>query len=331
MKQYVAGAQVPTNAPRIPDDADKYIGLMNKTNSAISPYLLLTLTVLFWSGNFVIARAVHASIPPLTLSFWRWALAFTVIAPFAVGHVRRDWRLLLGQWRRVLTLAVFGITGFNTLVYMGLQYTGATNALLLNAFIPILTMLITWLFMGQHLGRRQLLGVGFSFSGVVVILARGDWQRLMALDFNSGDLLVALATLVWALYTVLLKGLDPRINRIGFLAVITFIGLLGIAPFYAWELSRLGGVELSRANLFSFAYVGLFPSVLAYIFYNRGVAEVGPERASLFIHLMPAFGTIMSIAFLGEVLALFHLIGIAAIFGGIFLSTRTPRNNPKEA
>ena len=301
---------------------------MNKARTSVSPYLLLTLTVLFWSGNFVIARAAHASIPPLTLSFWRWTLAFAVIAPFAVGHVRRDWRLMLGQWRRVLALAVFGITGFNTLVYMGLQYTGATNALLLNAFIPILTMLITWLFMGQHLGKRQLLGVALSFSGVVVILARGDWQRLETLDFNRGDLLVALAALVWALYTVLLKGLDPRINRIGFLAVITLIGTLGIAPFYAWEVSRLGGVALSTGNLLSFAYVGLFPSVLAYIFYNRGVAEVGPERASLFIHLMPAFGTIMSIAFLGEVFALFHLVGIAAIFAGIFLSTHKPSGHP---
>jgi drug/metabolite transporter (DMT)-like permease len=299
-----------------------------KTGYSPSPYLLLTLTVLFWSGNFVIARAAHAAIPPLTLSFWRWTLAFIVIAPFAVAHARRDWRLMLGQWRRVLALAVFGITGFNSLVYMGLQYTGATNALLLNAFIPILTMLITWGFMGRHLGKRQLLGVALSFSGVVVILARGDWQRLEALDFNRGDLLVALAAVVWALYTVLLKGLDPRINRIGFLAVITFIGTLGIAPFYLWELSRVGGVELTGGNLLSFAYVGLFPSVLAYIFYNRGVAEVGPERASLFIHLMPVFGTIMSIAFLGEVFALFHLIGIAAIFGGIFLSTHKPSSQP---
>lgn len=287
----------------------------------VSPYILLVLTVLFWSGNFVIARAVHAAIPPLTLSFWRWTLAFLVLAPFAIGHVRRDWRLMRVQWRRMLALAVFGITGFNTLVYMGLQYTGATNALLLNAFIPILTMLITWLFMGQHLGRRQLLGVLLSFSGVVVILAHGEWQRLEALDFNRGDLLIALAALVWALYTVLLKGLDARINRIGFLAVITFVGALGIAPFYALEYSHVGGVALTQGNLLSFAYVGLLPSVVAYIFYNRGVAEVGPERASLFIHLMPAFGTLMSIAFLGEVFAFYHLLGVLAIFGGIFLST----------
>lgn len=286
------------------------------------PYLLLTLTSLFWSGNYVLSRAMHADIPPVTLSFWRWAIALAVLLPFVVKPVKEQWPLMLAQWRRVALLGLLGVTGFNTLVYLGVQYTTATNALLLNSFIPVFTVLITWLFMKQHLAGRQLFGVFVSLSGVFVILSRADLATLQALDFNQGDLLVFLAALIWALYTVIVKGMDPAVNRFGLLAVITVIGLLGIAPFYAWELALGYTVALNPANLASFFYVGIFPSVLAFLFYNYGVAQVGPERASLFIHLMPVFGTLMSVAFLGESFELFHAVGISGIFAGIYLTTR---------
>lgn len=287
-----------------------------------NPYLLLTLTALFWSGNFVLARAIHTAIPPMTLSFWRWVIALLLLLPFVLHLLKSQWPLLKAQWGRIVLLALTGISGFNSLVYLGTQYTNATNALLINAFIPVLTLLLSWFFLHLHLARTQFIGVAISVVGVMVILSRGDWQVFTAMSFNRGDLLIFVAAISWALYTIWMKGLDVRINRIVFLAVIIFIGIVGILPFYLWEWMQSPPLILNREMVASFAYVGIFPSVLAVWFYNYGVAEVGPARASLFIHLMPVFGTLMSITFLGESFFLYHVIGISAIFSGIFLSTR---------
>lgn len=287
-----------------------------------NPYLLLTLTALFWSGNFVLARAIHAEIPPLALSFWRWLIAFTLLLPFVIKPLKQQWPLLKNQWKRVVLLALTGISGFNSLVYLGTQYTNATNALLINAFIPVLTILFSWFFLRMHLARSQFIGVAVSVIGVMVILSRGEMQVFTSLNFNHGDLLIFIATILWALYTIWMKGLDTRINRIVFLAVIIFIGIVGIFPFYIWEWMQSPPLILNQEIIASFIYVGIFPSVLAVLFYNYGVAEVGPARASLFIHLMPVFGTVMSTVFLGEPFNTYHLIGISAIFSGIYLSTR---------
>ena len=287
-----------------------------------NPYLLLTLTALFWSGNFVLARAIHADIPPLALSFWRWVIAFFLLLPFVIKPLKQQWPLLKAQWQRIVLLALTGISGFNSLVYLGTQYTSATNALLINAFIPVLTILLSVLFLHLHLARSQFIGVSISIVGVMVILSRGDWQVFIAMSFNYGDLLIFVATICWALYTLWIKELDKRINRIVLLAVIIFIGIIGILPFYLWEWLQSPEWLLNREVVASFIYVGIFPSVLAVWFYNYGVAEVGPARASLFIHLMPVFGTLMSTAFLGETFFLYHVIGISAIFAGIYLSMR---------
>lgn len=287
-----------------------------------NPYLLLTLTALFWSGNFVLARAVHTDIPPLALSFWRWVIAFFILLPFVIKPLKQQWPLLKGQWGRVVLLALTGISGFNSLVYLGMQYTNATNALLINAFIPVLTILLSAFYLHMRLVRSQYIGVAISVVGVMVILSRGDWQVFASMSFNRGDLLIFIATISWALYTIWIKELDERINRIVFLAVIILIGLVGILPFFLWEWMQSPPLVLTTEIIASFSYVGIFPSVLAVWFYNYGVAKVGPARASLFIHLMPVFGTLMSTVFLGERFLFYHVVGISAIFTGIYLSTR---------
>ena len=293
-----------------------------------NPYLLLTLTAMFWSGNFVLARAIHADIPPLALSFWRWVIALLVVLPFVIKPLKQQWPLLKAQWQRVVLLALTGISGFNSLVYLGTQHTTATNALLINAFIPVWTILLSVIFLRMKLIRMQFIGVFISITGVMVILSRGDWQVFSAMQFNQGDLLIFIAAVCWAVYTLLMKELDARLNRIVFLAVIIFIGILGILPFYAWEALHTAPLHITHEIIASFIYVGIFPSVLAVWFYNYGVGKVGPARASLFIHLMPVFGTLMSVTFIGETFYFYHVLGITAIFSGIFLSTRN--NNEQQ-
>ncbi|QNM96135.1 DMT family transporter [Chitinimonas koreensis] len=285
-------------------------------------YLLLTLTSLFWSGNFVIARATHAAIPPLALSFGRWLVALALLLPFAFRPAWRDRALLAAQWRRIALLGAIGVAGFNSLAYAGLHLTSATNGVLTNSFIPILILLLGAIFLHAPLSRRQVAGVALSFAGVVTLFSHGEPARLAALDLNHGDLLLLLAALDWAVYTLLLRGLDPRIDRLGLLLVQVVVGLLCIAPFYLWEASRAAAVAPTWGNAATFLYVGIFPSVLAYLFYNYGVQQVGPARAGGFIHLMPVFGTLLAIAFLGERFEGFHAIGMAAIFAGLWLSGR---------
>lgn len=286
-------------------------------------YCLLTLAALFWAGNFVLGRAVHASIPPLTLSFGRWLIALLILLPLGLKPLLAQRALWQPHWRRIILLALLGIAAFNSLVYLGLQSTSATNGVLLNSFIPILIVLLGALFFRMPLNRGQLLAVLLSFAGVLLLVAHGEPARLLALDINRGDALVFAAMLAWALYTLLLRGLPAGLDRLGLLTLLVAIGLLAILPLFLLEYAQGQRAELNLVTLASFAYVGTLPSVLAYYFYNLGVARVGAARAGSFIHLMPAFGALLSMLLLGEAIHGYHLLGIAAILAGVLLSARS--------
>ncbi len=297
--------------------------LRTMRNRLANPYLLLTLTVLFWSGNMVVGRGIRADIPPLTLAFWRWAIAFILVLPLAWPHLRTQWPALSRGWKPLLVLGLLGVGGYNTFAYIALQYTTATNAALLNSFVPIATIAISWAFLGKHLTRLQALGVGISLAGAMTIVSRGEIQVLTNLNLNIGDLWMLLAVLDWALYTVALAWRPAGVHPMLMLAATTLIGLGVLAPAYAWELTVQGrSMNLHHQSLLALAYVGLFPSFIGYIFYNRGVAEVGANKASLFIHLMPVFGALLSAIFLGELPQWFHYLGIGLIFSGIWLTMR---------
>ncbi len=294
----------------------------------MSPYLLLTLTALFWSGNFVLARAVHAEIPPLALSFWRWLLALLILLPLAGPRLWRQWPIARAAWRPLLLLAAFGVAAFNSFVYLGLQHTTATNAVLLQSAIPVLIIALSWLFLGQRLAALQFLGLLVSLLGVGVIVFHGDLQRLQLLGFNRGDLLVMAAVISWAVYSVLLRYRPAELSALAFLLAIVALGVLLISPFYLWELAAGKGFALTLPNLLSVGYVGIFPSVLAYIFWNYGVDRVGASKAGLFIHLMPVFGILLSVVFLGERIRFFHFVGIVLIFLGIYWVQRARAKVP---
>lgn len=287
----------------------------------LNPYLLLTLTVLFWSGNMVLGRGMREDVPPFALAFWRWAIAFGLTLPFAWPH-RRQWPLLLSGWKAVALLGVLGVGGYNTFAYLALQLTTATNAVLLNSFIPVATIAISWAFLGKSLRAVEGLGVLISLIGAVTIVARGDPAVLAGLALNRGDVWMLVAVLTWAIYTVGLAWRPTGVDPMLMLAALTAVGLLVLAPIYAWEMAGGRSIHLHPGSLLSLAYVGIFPGFLGYVFYNRGVAQVGANRASLFIHLMPVFGTALSALFLGEIPQAYHYAGIALIFTGIWLTTR---------
>ncbi|NMG67681.1 EamA family transporter [Azoarcus indigens] len=288
------------------------------------PYLLLTLTALFWAGNMVMGRAVRADVPPIALAFWRWVIALTLVLPFALPPLRTQWPLLRKAWRPVLILGAVGIGGYNTFAYVALQYTTATSATLLNSFIPVATIALAFLLLGKRLSAMEGWGVLVSLFGVLMLVSHGSLQTLLGLSLNTGDLWMLTAVLTWGLYTVGLQWRPQGVDPMLMLAAFTVVGLIVLAPVYAWELSGGRSINPSLPAIGGILYIGIFPGFLGYVFYNAGVAAVGPNRSSLFIHLMPVFATILAALFLDERPYWYHFAGIALVFVGIILTTRKP-------
>jgi drug/metabolite transporter (DMT)-like permease len=286
-----------------------------------SPYLLLMLTTLFWSGNFVLGRAVNAVFTPFALSFWRWAVALAILLPFVWSSLRQQAPLLRRHGPILLLLSVLGVVNFNTFVYIGLRATPATNAVIMLSVTPVLIVALSFLLLRQTVARRQALGILVSLAGVLVIVGRGDLGALLARQVNPGDLWVLAAVFSWALYSVCLRWRPAGLRPLDFQAATMVIGVIVLTPLYGWDLAHDRVFSLNVATVGSILYLALFPSILAYIFWNRAVAELGANRAGQFLHLMPVFGAVLSMIFLGERLRAFHGAGIALIALGIWLAT----------
>ncbi len=282
----------------------------------------LALPPLFWAGNFIVARAARGEVPPIALASVRWGIALLCLLPFAWKYLRRDADYYRAHWLFVAGVGVFGVTAFNTLVYLGLQYTTATNGMLLNSTIPVLILLIGAVFLGRGLHLMQVLGLAVSTLGVAVIILHGQWARLIALEFSRGDLVIFVAMVCWAIYTLGLTRIPASVNRLGLLTVQTAVTLVILAPFLVLEVQSGRVPSFSPAGLAAMIYVGIVPSVLATLLYMRAVALAGPARAGQFIHLLPVYGAVLSTIFLGEELHLYHAVGFGAILAGIVLAGR---------
>jgi drug/metabolite transporter (DMT)-like permease len=295
---------------------------MPRRARTVSPYLLLTLTPLFWACNWIIGRGLATSIPPMAMTFYRWFFALLMLAPFAWPHVKREWPIVWRNRRIMLLLGVVGVGSHNALAYLGLNYTTAMNGVILNSFIPVLIIALSWIFLRQRLASVQLSGVAVSLSGVFSILSQGSLETLATLQFNRGDMLVILSMLLWSIYTICLRWRPAGLHMLTFLFVIAVVGDTVILPLYLTESAMGATMTFTPTSLAALLCVALFSSVLAYIFWNRGVEQVGASVAGLFVHLMPVFGTILAWLFLGERLHAYHVVGIALILSGIYVTSR---------
>ncbi len=301
----------------------------NPAMPRVSPYLLLTLTPFFWACNWIVGRGLAHDIPPLAMTFYRWLFALVILAPFALPRVARDFAVVRRHWRVLVPLGAIGIGTHNALAYLGLNYTTATNGVILNSFIPVMIVAMSWLFLGERLSATRLAGVVVSLTGVLTIISRGSLDALASFRLNGGDLIVILSMAMWSVYTICLRFRPPGLDTVAFLFVIACIGELVVLPFYLGEVAFGRPVTWTWTGFAAIAAVALFSSVLAYIFWNRGVAEVGAPVAGLFIHLMPVFGVVLAWLFLGERLSPYHVAGIALILTGIMItSRRTPAPVP---
>lgn len=285
-------------------------------------YGALALVMLFWSGNFIVGRAVNGVIPPFTLAFVRWTGAALLVLPFAFRHFVADRAALIAGWKPVLLLGLTGVAAFNAFVYSGLRHTTATNALLLDAGIPAFVLLCNWLFFRLRASGVQVAGVVLSMVGVGLIVLRGDPLAILSLDFNIGDILVLCGVLSWAVYTSLLR-LQPPCHPLSFLLATFLIGMAAMAPLALMEQLNGPAIPLSWGVAGAFAYVAVLPSLVAYMFYNAAVRDLGAARAGQTINLMPLFGALLAAGLLGEALHGYHLAGMALILAGIAVGAWT--------
>jgi drug/metabolite transporter (DMT)-like permease len=288
---------------------------------ANQPYLLLSITATCWAGNAIIGRLAAGHIPPVTLSFLRWGLAFLMVLPFAWKHLVRDWGAIRSRLGTMILLSVTGIGVFNTLQYWALEYTTALNTLLLQSAGPLFVALWSLILLGVRLTLAQAGGILLSLTGVLVILLHGDLTTLKTIEFNKGDLIFTVALFIFGLYSVLsLK--RPQIHALSLIGFTFGCGAACLTPLLIWELLSRPVMEFNTNNLLALCYVAVFPSTVAYLCFNRGVHLIGANRAAPVFHLVPAFGAAMAIVFLGERPQAFHIIGFALVLTGVFVASR---------
>lgn len=285
-------------------------------------WLQAALPPLFWSGNFLVARIMADTIPPVQMSLWRWCLAFLILLPFALRHLPTYWTRLRTELPFLIVLGGIGITAFNCFIYAALDYTTVVNAALINTLMPVVTFVLAALILRETLGPRQMAGVAVAILGAALIIVQGDIVGIAEVALNRGDFLVIAGLSFWALYTVLIRWRRTQLPLTLFITVTIGFGILIHLPFVAWEYAQEGGFTITWETVAAIVYFAVFPSVLAYLFWNRAVGALGPGRTGMFMYLMPVFSAILGVTFLDEPFRLYHAGGIALIFAGIWLVTR---------
>jgi drug/metabolite transporter (DMT)-like permease len=289
--------------------------------------VLLTLACLFWAGNFVIARAMHAEIPPIGLAFWRWTLALAVLAPFVGPLLWRHQGVLRRYWLYIASLGATGIAGFPALLYLALTATTSVNALIFFAASPVLIAPISWILLREQLGLFHVIGSLCSLTGAVLVIAQGAPMSIVRNGLNPGDLVMLVAVPVWALYTVLLKRRPTDLPQLPTLTASIIAGVLLLSPIYCWRMAAGEQLVLTTETMLSLLYVAIGASLLGFACWSRGIAVVGPNSAGNYLHLTPIFGVGLAFVFLHERLALYHLVGAMLVFSGLMLAGRaTPRD-----
>ena len=284
-------------------------------------YIFLVLAVLFWSGNFITGRYISSSIEPMQLSFYRWFFVLILLLPYIVINYKNLMRGFKKDSLLLVVFGAFGIAGFNTFLYYGLQTTTATNALLINSSTPIFIIIISSFIFKTMITKVQTFGVVLSTLGVLYLILKGDINHILELEFNPGDFWILLAALDWALYSVLLKFKPKELSSFEFLIITTVIGV--IILFFVFIFQDFGfefNFVENKDVLYSLIYIVIFPSILSFYFWNRAIIEIGASKAGQSAHLMPIFGALLAYIFLDEVMQFYHIIGMIFIAIGIYLT-----------
>lgn len=283
------------------------------------PYLYLVLCVLFWSGNFILGRFIHDELEPIQLAMYRWAGVLIILMPYLIRNNKVIFSTFKSHFWMLLLLSILGVSSFNTILYIGLQDTTATNALLINSATPITIVLLSVVILKSKIRPLQIIGIFLSMLGVIHLALHGEWERFLTLSFGEGDIWVITASSIWALYSVLVRFRPPNFE--GYFATTVLLGTIVLyGVFWQMDYKFFDFLGFSWPAKLTILYTIVFPSMLSYHFWHYGIAHIGPEKSGQFVHLMPIFGSILAFIFLGERFYMYHLGGALLVGFGIYLS-----------
>jgi drug/metabolite transporter (DMT)-like permease len=286
-------------------------------------YTLLVLASLCWSGNFIVGKfATLFEIPPLTLNTFRWISVWLILIPFTFKEIYKNLAYIKKNLLAIAFMGVITISTFNSVVYFALNYTQVINAVLVLAIIPAVTIVLSSLMKVEKSNIFQIFGLILSIIGVGSIISNGDVQRIVSLSFNNGDLWMLVCVLSWALYSTLLKKNKFKLSQFSLIQIMVSVGVLFLIPQYFYEQSIGLELNFNKAFFLILFYVVVFPAIVAYYCWQKGIEIIGPNRATMFIQLMPLFSAVMAIIIFKEKFELYHFVGATFIVSGIYLSNK---------
>ena len=286
-------------------------------------YLLLTLSTLFWAGNFIVGKfATLFEIPPLTLNVLRWLSVWFILMPFTYKEIYNNLSYIKKKWLVISFMGLITISTFNSVVYFALNHTQVINAVLVLAAIPAATIVLSSLMNIEKTNIYQLLGLLLSIIGIGSIISHGNFQKIISLSFNKGDVWMLVCVITWSLYSTLLKKNKFKLSQFTLIQLMVSAGLLFLVPQLFYEKFIGLEVNFNKAFFIILFYVVAFPAIAAYYCWQKGVEIIGPNRASMFIQLMPLFSAVMAIIIFKEKFELYHFVGATFIVSGIYLSNK---------
>jgi drug/metabolite transporter (DMT)-like permease len=292
-------------------------------NANFKAYLMLILCAFFWSGNFIVGKfATLYEVPPLTLNFFRWLIVWIILIPFTFRDISKNFKVIKKNFYPILLMSITSISIFNSVVYYSLNFTQVLNGALMISIIPVLIVFISFIFKTEKINFSQIFGLLLSITGVLTIITRLDFAKLINLDLNKGDLWLLVAMLSWAIYSTMLITHKTGLKYLSFMTAIVSIGLIFLFPQFLFELSNHQVIKFNIPFILITSYVVFFAGLGSYILWNKAVVIVGPNKAGIFLHLMPVFSSFMAIFLLNEKLMNFHIIGAIIIIIGIYLSSK---------
>ena len=293
------------------------------SNKNYSAYLFLVLATFCWSGNFIVGKfATVYEIPPLTLNVFRWISVWFILIPFTYKEIFENLPYIKKNWLVISFMGVITISTFNSVVYFALNYTQVINAVLMLSAIPAATIVLSSLMKIEKTNIFQLLGLVLSIIGIGSIISNGDIQKIISLDFNKGDMWMLVCVITWSLYSTLLKKNKFKLSQFTLIQLMVSVGILFLIPQFFYEKSIGLELNLDKNFFLILIYVAIFPAIAAYYFWQKGIEIIGPNRASMFIQLMPLFSAVMAIIIFKEKFELYHFVGAIFILSGIYLSNR---------
>ena len=297
-----------------------------KNNNNLA-YLILVLTTIFWSGNFIVGKAASMyQIPPFSLNFYRWFFAGLILLPFTYKELIKKKKYIINNLGFFIVLGITSITIFNSIVYYSLYYTQVISGILMISTIPVWIIFISSILKIEKTNIFQIIGVILSLTGVIFIITKADLNLIKNLDFNKGDLSMVIAMFSWAIYSALLKSKKYEISQVSLLEVVIICGLFFLIPIYFIEMNMGNLIILGKPFYLILAYVVIFPGLASFFFWIKGISIIGANRAGIFLHLMPIMGAIMAMLIFEERFMFYHILGAIFIIAGITLSNKKKSN-----